>query len=247
MGIQIFILLTIGLLASAQASELDFDLVVPFPETEPTTKEDKVALKFKPSLYIRQGCYPYPAVDEDGNTNAGLAPKLLYGAGKCDAVYGASQGSQVYGRVKEYADSWAIMYAWYFPKDTARIPYYWGRRHGWENVIVWLNELSENATIDAVTASGPGDDYSVSAPPAASMVNGTNVKIQYQNTIGTMHYVKVATSPGRFQDLVMWDDLTDAARSSLNDHKFNKAEVPINDANFPTNLKSAYDAWKNES
>ncbi|KAG7386753.1 hypothetical protein PHYBOEH_008606 [Phytophthora boehmeriae] len=79
------------------------------------------------------------------------------------------------------------------------------------------------------------------------MVNGTSVKIQYQNSIGTMHYVKVATSPGRFQDLVMWDDLTDAARSSLNHHKFNKAEVPINDANFPTNLKNAYDAWKNDS
>lgn len=49
-------------------ADIDHDAVVPFDETVPDTTVGELMLKWKPYLYVVDGCVPFPAVDEDGNT-----------------------------------------------------------------------------------------------------------------------------------------------------------------------------------
>ncbi|KAE8988117.1 hypothetical protein PR002_g21861 [Phytophthora rubi] len=45
---------------------------------------------------------------------------------------------------------------------------------------------------------------------------------------------------GEFQDLVMWEQLTEAARGALSEADFGeKVKVPFIDANFKTNLEAS--------
>ena len=44
------------------------DQVVDFPETVPNTNIGQLYLKFKPHLFVLNGCVPFPAVDAEGNT-----------------------------------------------------------------------------------------------------------------------------------------------------------------------------------
>ncbi|POM58003.1 NPP1-like protein [Phytophthora palmivora] len=144
----------------------------------------------------------------------------------------------MYGRSTEYNGVWAIMYAYYFPRDESATPFYAGRRHGWEHAIIWLDEKSENATITAVSASRFGNRYSTNAPPESNTVDGSSAKLEKIIMLGTHHYLKDTTFPGQFYDLVMWDDLTNAAREALETTDFN-TKVPIIDDNFLSNLKKA--------
>lgn len=49
-------------------ADIAHDAVVSFDETVPDTTAGALMLKWKPSLYVVDGCVPFPAVDEDGNT-----------------------------------------------------------------------------------------------------------------------------------------------------------------------------------
>ncbi|KAG3242306.1 hypothetical protein PI124_g12848 [Phytophthora idaei] len=109
------------------------DEVKPFPEPAPVTISEKAGVKFKPQIQIRTGCVPYPSVNEFGETSGGLQisgnPK-----GGCR---GSGHGSQVYGRSTWINDVWAIMYSWYFPKDSPSSRM--GHRHDWEHAIVFID------------------------------------------------------------------------------------------------------------
>ncbi|POM57782.1 Necrosis inducing-like protein NPP1 type [Phytophthora palmivora] len=224
-------LFSASLVASAQAEALAYDSVVPLPETEASTIEYSLALKFKPQLNIQSGCHPYPAVDEDGNTNAGLS---IFSFKKCDV---ASLGSQIYGRATTYEDYYAIMYAWYFPRDRKGIV---GHRHGWEHAILWLKRMSaDTAKLTAVSSSISDNDYFTIIPPTTAMVDGTSVKFQYRAQTFS-HYVNITTAVGDVQDLVMWEDMPAAARTALNLNDFGKATVPFKTDTFLENLKDAY-------
>lgn len=142
-----FFAIALSLFDPVQSLKLGYNKVAPFPEILPTTAENSVALKFKPQLHISSGCYPYPAVDADGNTNAGLGITKVFTACK-----GSPLGSQVYGRMLEYKGVVGIMYAWYFPRDFMISPVWVGHRHDWEHAIVWLDILSEDAELLSVTA-----------------------------------------------------------------------------------------------
>ncbi|KAF1783425.1 Necrosis inducing protein [Phytophthora cactorum] len=49
------------------------------------------------------------------------------------------------------------------------------------------------------------------------------------------------TWDGEYQDLIVWEQLTDAARVALNDlNNFGKAEVPFNDEYFEDRLAEAW-------
>jgi hypothetical protein len=48
--------------------DIDYDEVVGFDETVPDTTAGDLMLKWQPLLYVVDGCVPFPAVDEDGNT-----------------------------------------------------------------------------------------------------------------------------------------------------------------------------------
>ncbi|OWY94930.1 Necrosis inducing protein NPP1, partial [Phytophthora megakarya] len=45
---------------------------------------------------------------------------------------------------------------------------------------------------------------------------------------------------GPTQDLIMWNQLPDAARTALNTADFGAAHVPFNDANFEQKLKESF-------
>lgn len=48
---------------------IDHDAVVGFAQTVPSGTEGTLYLKYKPYLYVVNGCVPFPAVDADGNVS----------------------------------------------------------------------------------------------------------------------------------------------------------------------------------
>ena len=47
---------------------INSDAVVGFPQTVPSDTLGSLYLKYKPYLYVANGCVPFPAVDKSGNT-----------------------------------------------------------------------------------------------------------------------------------------------------------------------------------
>ncbi|POM59021.1 NPP1-like protein [Phytophthora palmivora] len=230
MNFLISLVAALSLFYPVQPSKLPYDQVAPFPEVLPTTTENAVALKFKPQLHISNGCHPYPAVDADGNTNGGLGSTKVFTS--CE---GSPLGSQVYGRMLKYKDVVAIMYAWYFPRDFMISPMWVGHRHDWEHVVVWLDSASKDAEILSVTAQYVLG-YKTYSPPKAKHMDGSSVKIKYTWLIQSQHFLSGTSKAGEFQDLIMWDNMTDAARDALENTRFFWSKAPMNDDKFEDNL-----------
>lgn len=217
MNLLAFVFLIASWVSASHAEKLDPNEVQPFPETNASSVEHTLALKFKPQLHIRSGCHPYPAVDADGNTNEGY--KLL-SSESCD---GSPLGSQVYGRVATFKGKGAIMYAWYFPRERVPNPVFWGGRHEWEFAVVWLDSLEEDAELLSVTVTTAiplVKRYKSYTPPDSDVMDGSSIKIEYLVHVSVRHYLKATTKAGEFQDLVMWDDMPEEARVALNSVKF---------------------------
>ncbi|RAW34408.1 hypothetical protein PC110_g9305 [Phytophthora cactorum] len=213
---------------------IDHDAVVPFKQPEPVTIFEKAAIKFKPQLHITNGCHAYPAVNVGGQTSGGLKTKGAPSAG----CKGSGWGSQVYGRSSWYNGVWAIMYSWYFPKDSPSTGL--GHRHDWEHVIVWIDnpEIAEPKIL-AVTPSAHSG-YSAQVPPDANKVEGTSVKVKYLSKWPINHALESTGEGGDYQDLIMWGQMTDAAREGLSRTSFGDANVPMNDGNFESKLGRAW-------
>ncbi|POM64123.1 Necrosis inducing-like protein NPP1 type [Phytophthora palmivora] len=217
-----------------QAGTIDHDQVVPFAQPEAVTISQKAAVKFKPQIHITNGCHPYPAVNEAGETSGGLKPT----GAPSSSCKGSGWGSQVYGRSTWYSGKWAIMYSWYFPKDSPSTGL--GHRHDWEHVVVWIdNPDVENPTILAACPSAHSG-YSKYVPPSSDSVDGNSVKVNYESHWPINHALDTTSKSGDSQDLIMWDQLSDAARYALNTTDFGKANVPMNDGNFLTKLGNSW-------
>lgn len=197
---------------------IDHDKVQPFAQPEPTTISDKAAVKFKPQLHISHGCHSYPAVNEVGEVSAGLK-----GSGRADGMCkGSKHGSQVYGRSAWHKDKWAIMYTWYFPKDVMEKP----GRHDWEYVVLWLdNPAVDNQMILPVSRL-------FHVPLGPEFMDGPSTKLNYGD-YDERHMLTLTHSAGEFQPLIMWDQLPEKARESLNKAIWNhRSTMPISDARF---------------
>ncbi|ETO81260.1 hypothetical protein F444_04395 [Phytophthora nicotianae P1976] len=240
-----------ALIACASAT-VDHDKIEPIPQPEPVTISQKAAIKFKPQLYTSEiACVSFPAVNAAGEVTGGLK-----GTNGNDACKYAPKGSQVYGRAGWYKDLWAIMYTWYFPKG------FWmdfpTRRHDWKNVVVWIdNPDLETPKIVGVSMSKSDKKYFKETKIWASNFAGyrmegrryhrtyiygsnTSLRFQYQIDLGSP-YMNFAWWDGEYQDLIMWEQLTDVARVALNDSKnFGKAEVPFSDEHFEDHLDKAW-------
>nr|A0A6B9QR77.1 RecName: Full=NLP effector protein 3; AltName: Full=Nep1-like protein 3 [Plasmopara viticola]QHG11502.1 NEP1-like protein 3 [Plasmopara viticola] len=208
--------------------------VRPFPQPEPMTVEEKVAVMLKPELHVSSGCHPYPAVNDLGETNGGLkttgAP-----SGMCK---GSGWGSQVYGRHASFRGVWAIMYVWYFPKDMPSA--HFGHRHDWEHVIVWIEKpVVENVKILAVTPSFH-DGYSKQVPPDPSHLNGLAAKFIYESEWPINHALRPTRKGGKKQDLILWEQMSSNARHALNIVPWGAANTPFNDFVFMGRLEKAF-------
>ncbi|KAG6618985.1 necrosis inducing-like protein NPP1 type [Phytophthora cinnamomi] len=251
-----FITITAATLSVVVGDSISHDKVQPFAQPEPTTISEKAAVKFKPSLQIVDGCHPYPAVNAAGETSGGLK-KTGEPDGDCK---GSPLGSQVYGRSVWFKDLWAIMYAWYFPKDMyssgVLITTTKGHRHKWVSAVVWLdNPAVETPKILAVSTSDPNGGYRIlkNAPPACGRrscnppftdyINGSSAMLAYgedYNYDGSSVTTTTARSKGELQDLIMWEQMTGEARNALSGTNFgDKAKVPFIDANFNASLEAA--------
>ncbi|KAJ8556965.1 hypothetical protein ON010_g9001 [Phytophthora cinnamomi] len=238
----LFITITAATLSVVIAGPIGHDKVQPFAQPEPTTISEKAAVKFKLPLVIYQGCHPYPAVNAAGETNGGLK-----GTGKPDGdCKGSGLGSQVYGRSVWFKDRWAIMYAWYLPKDvyhSVLLPK--GHRHQWVSAVVWLdNPAVETPKILAVSTSRPNVGYRiVTDPPFTNYINNSAVVLVYgwdDYGGGSSVTMGTTTGKGELQDLIMWEQMTDGARNALSETNFwEGAKVPFIDANFNVNLEAA--------
>nr|AGC56252.1 NPP1-like protein [Plasmopara viticola] len=208
--------------------------VRPFPQPEPITVEEKVAVMLKPEIHVTNGCHPYPAVNDLGETNSGLKTKGAP-SGMCK---GSGWGSQVYGRHALFKGVWAIMYSWYFPKDMPSTDF--GHRHDWEHVIVWIEKpVVENVKILAVTPSAH-DGYSKQVPPNPGHLNGLAAKINYESKWPINHALEPTGLGGEKQDLILWEQLSSNARHALNIVHWGDANTPFNDYVFMGKLEKAF-------
>ncbi|KAF1786947.1 hypothetical protein Pcac1_g28250 [Phytophthora cactorum] len=252
MNLRVLVTTLFAALVACATATVDHDKIEPFPQPEPVTISEKTAIKFKPQLYTSEiACVSYPAVNAAGEVTGGLK-----GTNGNDACKYAPKGSQVYGRAGWYKDMWAIMYAWYFPKG------FWldfpTRRHDWKSVVVWIdNPDLETPKIVGVSMSKSDTKYYKELKTWASNFVGyrmegwrfnrtyiygsnTSLRFQYQIDLGSP-YLNFASWDGEYQDLIMWEQLTDAARVALNDSKnFGRAEVPFSDEHYEDHLDKAW-------
>ncbi|KAG1707163.1 hypothetical protein DVH05_026359 [Phytophthora capsici] len=254
MNLRLLVATVFAVLAANASATVNHDQIEPFPQPEPVTVSEKAAIKFKPQLYTpKLVCVPFPAVNTAGEITGGLK-----GTNGNDGCKYAPKGAQIYGRAGWYKDLWAIMYSWYFPKGFG-----WfdspTRRHDWKNIVVWIdNPDLETPKIVGVAMSKSDTDYSKEVKIWPSYFVGyrtegrfssrveylgsnTSLRFEYDTSdIGNplMHF---APWDGEYQDLIMWEQLTDAARVALNDGKsFEKAEVPFSDEHYEDHLGKAW-------
>ncbi|KAJ8578533.1 hypothetical protein ON010_g667 [Phytophthora cinnamomi] len=230
----LFITITAATLSVVIAGPIGHDKVQPFAQPEPTTISEKAAVKFKPQIRIGSGCVPYPVVNDVGETSGGLQ---ISGSPK-GGCRGSGHGSQVYGRAGWFNDVWAIMFCWYFPKDSPSSRM--GHRHDWEHVVVWINnpDVAEPKILGISASAHSG--YKKYAPPPADNLDGNSVKVNYEHAWPINHALDTTDKAGTFQDLIMWEQMTEDARSALNSVRFGKANTPMNDGNFRPKLEKAW-------
>ncbi|KIW01642.1 uncharacterized protein PV09_06828 [Verruconis gallopava] len=206
---------------------IDHDAVVGFAQAVPDGTIGDLYLKYKPYLYVANGCVPFPAVDADGNVSGGLNP-----SGGSSSGCSSSTG-QVYVRGETYNGYFAIMYAWFFPKDEPSPGI--GHRYDWENIVVWLSSESTDATLLGVAVS-QHSGYSTSTSPH---LDGSEPTIEYESIWPLDHALYFTSTVGGQQPMIAWENLTDAARSTLNTYDFGAANCKVNDNHFESELAKA--------
>lgn len=244
----------------AQASSLtardviDHDHVVGLPETVPDGIKGEVYKAYQPYLKVEEGCVPFPAVDAEGNTRYFIHPLPyilpheantkrnsggLFTSGPSDGDCSNSTG-QVYTRGgssnSNETDAYALMYAWYFPKDNPSQTL--GHRHDWEGVIVWIADptLTSPDNVVAVCPSAHGgwdcttDKYTLS---------GSAPLIRYFNVWPVNHQCGLTSTKGGQQPLVAWESIPDMTREALETTNFEAGHVPFKEANWQDNLEKA--------
>ncbi|KXG48512.1 Necrosis inducing protein [Penicillium griseofulvum] len=206
------------------------DDIVGLPQTVPAGATGGLYLAYQPDLHVVNGCVPFPGVDANGNTNAGLKPTGKP-SGDCDKSTG-----QIYVRGASSGDRYALMYSWYFPKDSPSTDL--GHRHDWEGVIVWLSNAANTnaANILAVCPSAHGgwecstDGYTL---------DGTAPLIKYESIWPVNHACGLTTTVGGRQPLVAWESMSKVVQNALDTTDFGSGNVPFNEANFAKNLANA--------
>lgn len=177
-----------------------------------------------PSCYTRSTDRTSGGLDTTGSTN-----------GDCESSTG-----QIYVRGGKSnttnPDAYALMYAWYFPKDNPSQDL--GHRNDWEGVIVWISSPTSTSpdNILAVCPSGHGgwdcstDEYSL---------KDSKPLTKYFNVWPVNHQCGLTDTQGGQQPLVAWESLPAVSRAALEKTDFGSANVPFKNANFQNNLEKA--------
>ncbi|GJC88843.1 hypothetical protein ColLi_11681 [Colletotrichum liriopes] len=163
---------------------------------------------FQPLLLsTSDSCYSYPAVDPNGDYSGGLQ---IGGSQTGDC---RDSAGQTYVRGRWWNDKYAIMYAWYFPKDQNWIKIK-GHRHDWEHVVVWINNPDDRRF-----------------KPELIGVS-TSFHSGYKN-------LDLTGDDGGMSRLIQWELMTPAAQDSLKNVNWGDANFPMG-GNFEGNLGKAW-------
>ncbi|GKT40249.1 uncharacterized protein ColSpa_00430 [Colletotrichum spaethianum] len=212
--------------------EVSHDSLSPMPQTVQQNAVGIAIANFNPLLHIAHGCQPYTAVDDAGNTSGGLKP-----TGSSDGDCTDTSKGQTYARGTWHNDKYAIMYAWYFPKDQPNDEVSTGaHRHDWESIVVWLNNPSVgNTTILGGAASGHGEFKPTTKPER----QGDSLKVEYFTQVLFNHELQFTATVGRTYPVLDWDAMSPTVQNALNSTSFGQANVPFKDENFLKNLDEA--------
>lgn len=125
------------------------------------------------------------------------------------------------------------MYSWYMPKDSPSSGL--GHRHDWENIVVWLSDASDSASIVGMAVSQHGG-YDIDS---SGTFSGNSPLAGYISYWPVNHQMIFTSKKGGQQPLIAWESLTDAARNALINTDFGSANVPFKDENFYPHLADA--------
>jgi hypothetical protein len=118
----------------------DFDVVSHdsfkyVPNSIRSGTEGNAIRRYEPYLHIAHGCQSYPAVSATGQVGGGLQ-----NSGSPSGGCNSAANGQTYTRAAWYNGRFAIMYAWYFPKDQISSGgLNGGHRHDWESIVIWID------------------------------------------------------------------------------------------------------------
>ncbi|KAI2952247.1 hypothetical protein CBS147323_10327 [Aspergillus niger] len=212
------------------------DEIVGFNQTVPDNSTGELYLAYQPYLKVVNGCVPFPGVDAEGDTDAGLAPT---GASDGDC---SSNTGQIYVRSNITSTSststypTALLYSWYMPKDEPSDGL--GHRHDWEGVIIYLSDAT-TISADNILAVCPSAHGGWDCSTDGYTLEGTKALIKYESIWPLDHSCGLTDVVGGTQPLVAWESLTTAARDALQTADFDKAIVPFKDSTFDENLAKA--------
>ncbi|KAG2783007.1 hypothetical protein Pcac1_g7164 [Phytophthora cactorum] len=93
-----------------------------------------------------------------------------------------------------------------------------------------------------------GVGHAKATPPMLKYINGSSIKLDsYFSLVGSKAALQLTKEAGETQDLITWDQLTVAARDTLNSDALdgnvwltNKDEVPFKDSIFMKRLEDAF-------
>ncbi|CAG8252579.1 unnamed protein product [Penicillium nalgiovense] len=204
--------------------------IVGLPQTVPSGAEGDLYLAYQPKLKVVNGCVPFPGVDAAGNTNEGLNPTGS-SSGECSKNTG-----QVYVRSATSGGHYALMYAWYFPKDSPSTEL--GHRHDWEGVIIWLSD-STSTSASNVLAVCPSAHGGWDCTTDGYTLDGTSALIKYESIWPVNHSLGLTTTVGGTQPLVAWESMSTVVQDALDTTDFGSGNVPFNEPNFAANLEKA--------
>ncbi|KAK1569711.1 necrosis inducing protein [Colletotrichum navitas] len=209
----------LGMLRAASCTPVDrfldrratvgHDTLKPLPQQVQDNWNGQAIARFNPLLHIASGCQPYTAVDASGNIRYGF----------------------------KYNNRWAIMYAWYWPKDQTLDGLAIGaHRHDWEHIVVFLNDPSDpNPKILGGGASGHGEYKTTDFPPR----EGDSVKAEYYADFPTNHELQFTAKVGRTYPVLDWDAMSTTMQNALSNADFGDADVPFIGGSFLSNLGKA--------
>ncbi|TQN68419.1 putative DNA repair protein RAD50 [Colletotrichum shisoi] len=232
---------------------VDHDKVERFQQAQSSDKRrGDLELLFKPYLHVKGGCFPYAAVDKEGNHGAGLRPTGDKGSGCRHKDRG-----QVYARVAfsegetvGIKGRTAVVFSYYLPK-VQEMPE--KHRHYYLTVVVWLHSNKCNAEagdyeIAGVSYSNGGATFDTTSSRRTKYTSSeggigavnTHPVVGYDAGVNVFPWddetEKPITSP-----LISWDKLPRAALDQFNGIRYEKARCPFSDANIQATLEAAYD------
>lgn len=111
-----------------------------------------------------------------------------------------------------------------------------GHRHDWENIVVWLSDQSNTASLRGVAISAHGEYQKETNPPRS----GDRPRIGYISIWPVNHQLIATNKQGGEQPLIAWESMTPAARSAIENTDFGSATPSFRDNNFQTYLASAF-------